>query len=218
MKIGIAMMSHETNTFSPVITDLDRFSGGQRAQALRGDIALQTYRGTASCLGGYIEVAEAQNVTIEMGIAASAPPSGLNMTMHLHTCVTPAVAPQSVLMRYSTCTVLGYQQKLGVTTVKANCRAHPRKNSTLPIAISLYVRQHHRTDGGERQDVLTGYHTYPHIDTDSTARRGAEAFFAMLNGQSAKPVLLGHAPMLPRRMPRHDNVKPTPHCRPGLSN
>ena len=75
MKIGIAMMSHETNTFSPVITDLDRFSGGNGIP-LRSEAALNTYRGTASCLGGYIEVAERQNVTIEMGIAAAAPPSG----------------------------------------------------------------------------------------------------------------------------------------------
>ena len=69
MKIGIAMMSHETNTFSPVITDLERFSGGH-GQPLKGQTALQTYRGTASCLGGYIEVAEAQQVDIEMGVAA----------------------------------------------------------------------------------------------------------------------------------------------------
>lgn len=26
MRIGVAMMSHETNTFSPVITDLERFT------------------------------------------------------------------------------------------------------------------------------------------------------------------------------------------------
>ena len=75
MKIGIAMMSHETNTFSPVITDLDRFSAGH-GEPLRGVAALEVYRGTASCLGGYIEVAEKQSVDIEMGIAASAPPSG----------------------------------------------------------------------------------------------------------------------------------------------
>ena len=75
MKIGIAMMSHETNTFSPVLTDLDRFSGGH-GEPLRGAQALNVYRGTASCLGGYIEVAESQNATIDMGIAASAPPSG----------------------------------------------------------------------------------------------------------------------------------------------
>ena len=75
MKIGIAMMSHETNTFSPVITDLDRFSSGHGVP-LSGEAALKTYRGTASCLGGYIEVAEQQAVEIDMGIAASAPPSG----------------------------------------------------------------------------------------------------------------------------------------------
>ena len=28
MRVAIAMMSHETNTFSPVPTDLARFSGG----------------------------------------------------------------------------------------------------------------------------------------------------------------------------------------------
>ena len=38
MKIGIAMMSHETNTFSPVITDLERFSGGH-GQPLEGQTA-----------------------------------------------------------------------------------------------------------------------------------------------------------------------------------
>ena len=75
MRIGIAMMSHETNTFSPVITDLDRFSGGH-GKPLEGETALNTYRGTASCLGGYIEVAERQDVVIEMGIAAAAAPSG----------------------------------------------------------------------------------------------------------------------------------------------
>ena len=75
MKIGIAMMSHETNTFSPVITDLDRFSSGHGVP-LSGEAALKTYRGTASCLGGYIKVAEQQAVEIDMGIAASAPPSG----------------------------------------------------------------------------------------------------------------------------------------------
>ena len=56
VKIGIAMMSHETNTFSPVLTDLYRVSGGH-GEPLRGAQALDVYRGTASCLGGYIEVA-----------------------------------------------------------------------------------------------------------------------------------------------------------------
>ena len=75
MKIGIAMMSHETNTFSPVTTDLKRFSGGNDSPP-SGQIALGIYKGTASCLGGFIEVAERNAAEIVMGIAAGAPPSG----------------------------------------------------------------------------------------------------------------------------------------------
>ena len=59
MRVGIAQMSHETNTFSPVITDLARFSGG-RDTPLAGEAALSVYRGTGCCLGGYIGVAEAR--------------------------------------------------------------------------------------------------------------------------------------------------------------
>ena len=50
MRIIIATMSHETNTFSPVLTDLDRFSGG-RPEPISGEEARKTYTGTASCAG-----------------------------------------------------------------------------------------------------------------------------------------------------------------------
>ena len=65
MRVGIAMMSHETNTFSPVVTDLKRFSGGNDTPA-SGAAALKIYKGTASCLGGYIQVAEANDAEIVM--------------------------------------------------------------------------------------------------------------------------------------------------------
>ena len=45
MKIGIAMMSHETNTFSPVITDPTGIAG--RGEPLRGEAALRL---TAYCV------------------------------------------------------------------------------------------------------------------------------------------------------------------------
>ncbi|MCZ6656796.1 MAG: M81 family metallopeptidase, partial [Gammaproteobacteria bacterium] len=75
MRIGIAMMSHETNTFSPVVTDLARFSGGHE-HPRGGSAAVATYRGTASCLGGYIKVCEELGMEINMSIAAGASPSG----------------------------------------------------------------------------------------------------------------------------------------------
>src|SRR5215470_18130102 len=70
MRIVVAQMSHETNTFSPVVTDLARFS------PIAGTDAVDTFRGTASCLGGFITVCEAAGATLELPIAAGAAPSG----------------------------------------------------------------------------------------------------------------------------------------------
>ena len=75
MRVVIATMSHETNTFSPVITDLDRFSGGRPAP-LTGEEAIATYSGTASCPGGYLQAAAEFNAEVVVPIIAAAPPSG----------------------------------------------------------------------------------------------------------------------------------------------
>ena len=54
MHVVIATMSHETNTFSPVVTNLARFSGG-RAEPMGGEDAERVYAGTASCVGGFLQ-------------------------------------------------------------------------------------------------------------------------------------------------------------------
>ena len=64
MRVGIAMMSHETNTFSPVVTDLARFSGGHD-RPRSGAAAVEIFRGTASCLGGYIKVCDELGMEID---------------------------------------------------------------------------------------------------------------------------------------------------------
>ncbi len=207
VKIGIAMMSHETNTFSPVLTDLDRFSGGHGVP-LRGAEALNVYRGTASCLGGYIEVAEAQNVTIDMGIAASAPPSGpVEDDAYEYMCAAIVELSQRVdallLDLHGAMTTKSYDDGEGELLQRIRALS-----PELPIAISLDMHANITQLMVSNCDVLTGYHTYPHIDMDSTARRGAEAFFAMLNG-TAKPVLCwGNAPMLPHIMRQGTDDEP----------
>ena len=48
MRFFVAMLSHETNTFSPIRTDRAQFE----AHDLRyGGELLETYRGTGTCLG-----------------------------------------------------------------------------------------------------------------------------------------------------------------------
>ena len=69
MRLLIAMMKHETNTFSPVPTPLQRFGHGPGP--LYGEAAVKAYRGTGSGLGAYLDLAEREGAEIVLPIAAS---------------------------------------------------------------------------------------------------------------------------------------------------
>ena len=57
MKFLIARFSHETNTFSPVPTPLSAFFEGQDI-ILRGNAAIDRFRGTGTTLGAFLALAE----------------------------------------------------------------------------------------------------------------------------------------------------------------
>src|SRR5712671_7038087 len=69
MRVLIAMMKHETTTFSPVPTPLARFG------PLYGEAAIRAYRGTGTGLGAYLDLAQRERAEIVLPIAAGAPPS-----------------------------------------------------------------------------------------------------------------------------------------------
>ncbi len=73
MRIVIAMMKHETNTFSPVPTDWRRFEdwGLHRGAAVPAALA-----GTNTPTGAYLDLARAAGAEIVTPIAAESMPSG----------------------------------------------------------------------------------------------------------------------------------------------
>ncbi len=74
MRLLLAMMKHETNTFSPVPTDLARF----RAWGMHeGPEVVKAYRGTNHPIAAFIDLAEAAGAEIVTPVAAEAMPSGL---------------------------------------------------------------------------------------------------------------------------------------------
>ena len=75
MRVVIAMMKHETNTFSPVPTPLERFATGQPLPYADGD-AYEAFKGTGSAMAAFIDLAEAAGAEIVTPIAANAWPSG----------------------------------------------------------------------------------------------------------------------------------------------
>src|SRR2546421_3085491 len=69
----MAMLSHETNTFSTLATDRAQFE--TRELRYGGEI-LEVYRGTGTCLGGMIDGAGARGLLLLPSLAAAAAPPG----------------------------------------------------------------------------------------------------------------------------------------------
>src|SRR5262245_14654360 len=69
-KIVVAMMMHETNTFSPVPTPLASFL------PLAGVAAIEEFRDTTTQFGGFLGVAQKAAAEIVVPIAGGAHPSG----------------------------------------------------------------------------------------------------------------------------------------------
>ncbi len=199
MRIGVAMMSHETNTFSPVVTDLERFSGG-RGVPLEGQEAVDVYSGTMSCLGGYLKVCAERGAEVVMSIAAGSPPSGpveddAFEWMCNKILQTTAHVDAMLLDLHGAMVTRSYEDGEGELLKRLRAQ-----NPDLPIAVALDMHGNITEDMVANSTVITGYHTYPHVDMASTAERSANVFFDYLAG-GVKPVMRwGNAPMLPHIM------------------
>ena len=207
MKVAIAMMSHETNTFSPVITDLARFSGGG-TQPPSGARALELYRGTASCLGGYIEVAESQGAEILMSIAAGAAPSGpVENDTYEFICA-------AILEAAADCDAMLLDLHGAMVTKRFDdgegelLRRIRELRPDLPIAVSLDMHANLTELMVQNCTLLAGYQTYPHVDMDEAARRAARLLFATLAGEFHPTMVWGNAPMLPHVMRQGTDDEP----------
>jgi hypothetical protein len=100
MRLVIAMMKHETNSFSPVRTDWQRFRDWG---AYLGAEAQRAYEGTAMPIGAYLKLAREIGAEVVTPVAAEAMPSG----------------PAAATRRFSTCTARWWRRRR--RTAKAPC-------------------------------------------------------------------------------------------------
>ena len=73
MRFLVAMMKHETNTFSPVPTDLQRFRDWGLHE---GEAVVRAYRGTNHPLAAFLDIAAEAGAEVVTPVAAEAMPSG----------------------------------------------------------------------------------------------------------------------------------------------
>jgi microcystin degradation protein MlrC len=200
MRVVIAMMKHETNTFSPVPTDLARFARG-RATPPAGTEAYDAYKGTGTCLGGFIDLAEEEGAEIDIAIAANAWPSGPvhdDAFEHMSGRICAAVAKgcDAILLDLHGAMVTASHED-GEGTLLSRIREIA---PDVPMAVALDMHTNLYDEIGRGATVIAGYQTYPHIDYRETAFRAGRPLFAALRGAVRPTMAWGNRPMLPHIM------------------
>jgi microcystin degradation protein MlrC len=201
MRLLLATMSHETNTFSPVPTKLDRFRRG-RDTLLQGQAAIDFYRDTGTTMGGFLEVADAAGAEIVVPVCASAPPSGrVDAEAYETICrlITEEVARGGfdaiLLDLHGAMAVETFED--GEGELLRRIRAIDPKT---PLAVAYDMHANMFDSMVHTATVVAGYHTYPHIDMKETGIRAAQTLLRALSGEVLPTTAWGRAPMLPHVM------------------
>src|SRR6202795_3546707 len=208
MRIIIAQMKHETNTFSPVPTPLGRFARGCAAPP-DGRDAYEAYKGTGTAVAAFIDIAEKEGADIEIPIAANAWPSGPvenSAFEHMAGRICEAVARgcDAVLLDLHGAMVTESLEDGEGELLTRLRRLAPRT----PIGVALDMHANLYPAIVQNCDVLAGYQTYPHVDVYETGIRVSAPIFAMLNGKANPVMAWGTRPMLPHVMRQSTDDSP----------
>jgi microcystin degradation protein MlrC len=208
MKVVIAQMKHETNTYSPVPTPLSRFATGGGVP-LEGDAARAAYKGTGSAIAALIDLAEAAGAEIVIPVAGNAWPSGLVEDaayeyMAGRICAAVAQGCDAVLLDLHGAMVTQTFED-GEGELLRRLRAIDAK---VPIGVALDMHTNFYPAIAEHATAVAGYQTYPHIDMYETGARAGKAIFALLAGRAKPAMAWGNRPMLPHVMRQGSDDSP----------
>ena len=198
MKVLVAMMSHETNTFSPVPTPLERFGNGHPPAENKD--AYRQIKGKASTMSGLLDVAEKRSAEIITPIAAGAPPSGpvhSDAYRYISDKICEAASGCDALLLDLHGAMVTQSCADGEGELLLRLR---QLFPDIPIAVGLDMHANLYPAMVENSTVIAGYVTYPHVDMYTTGVRAATVLFDFLEGKTRPTMAWGNAPMLPHVM------------------
>jgi microcystin degradation protein MlrC len=207
-RIVVAMMMHETNTFSPVPTTLASF------RPLAGDEAIAEFRGTNTQIGGLLDVGEEIGAEIVVPIAAGAHPSGLVERAAYEEMCDAIVGGirggcDAVFLALHGAMVAEHRDDGEGELLRRIRAVAPR----VPIAVGLDFHAHMTAAMVENATVIAGYRTYPHVDMAETGQRAGRTLVRAMNGEIAPVMVWSFRPMMtstlvhtPSRQPMKDIV------------
>lgn len=213
MKCVVALMQHETNTFSPISTGLDCFGAGAGLELPPGgEAAISIYGAADFAFAAMRDTALAHGCEVEVPIAAYAEPSG-KVTDEAFDYISRAICDAAA----KGCDLLLLDLHGAMVTESFDdgegelLRRVRRLAPELPIAVALDFHTNLTATMVDHCTVIDGYRTYPHVDMYDTGRRAAESLFRVVEQGIETKMTWKSVPMMthmirqtPARQPMKD--------------
>lgn len=172
LRIAVAGLLHETNTFAPGLTGIENFQG----EWIQGREAfVQRYKGTRTSMGGVIEAAEQHGAELLPGLYAAATPSGMVRAEAADEMIDAVVGSVDESADGLVLIMHGAMVSEQYPDLEGEClrRLRSRLGREFPIAMTLDLHANISRTMADLADVIVGYDTYPHVDM---FERAVEAF------------------------------------------
>jgi microcystin degradation protein MlrC len=208
MKLLIARMNHETNTFSPVPTPLSAF--GANGPTYGADAYAENHGGRTA-MSAYIDLAEAAGADIVTPVSAMANPSGpvaADAYDTLCRCIIDAAQDCDALMLdlHGAMVAENSQDGEGDLLERLKTR-YPGK----PIAVALDLHGNVTQKMIANADVIVSFKTYPHVDMYETGEHAGRIFLDMLAGKTTAAIAWERPPLMSHTLKSAD-LSPAMHA------
>ncbi len=206
MRIVIAMMKHETNTFSPIITDWQRF---EEWGAYLGNDVVAAYGNTRMAVAAYIDLAREIGAEIVTPLAAEAMPSGRVLeAAYEHMCdlICDAIrdgADAALLDLHGAMVAEHLFDGEGELLERIRTIA-----PDLPIAVTCDLHCNLTEKMVSNCTALVGYKTYPHTDIYETAEQVGRIVLAAAAGESQPVMSWGNVPLMSQTLRQGTDDQP----------
>ncbi|WP_301169445.1 M81 family metallopeptidase [Brevibacillus nitrificans] len=197
MKIVIAEVMHETNTFSNVPTTRELFELWEWA---RGDEILTNHTGVRDFLGGMIDGAKERGIEVVGAFAANAYPAGtitretfLSLQDELLTGIAEAGEVDAICLSLHGAGVAEGVDDLEGALIKA---VRQQVGYEIPVIVTLDLHGNITDEMVKEADILLGVHLYPHTDCYERGLEAVELAEKMAKGELVPRMHLAKLPLI----------------------
>ncbi|MDH6595293.1 microcystin degradation protein MlrC [Variovorax sp. TBS-050B] len=188
MKVLIARLNHETNTFSPVPTPLAAF--GPDGPSF-GAQAWRDNKGMRTAMSAFIDLAEQAGAEVVTPVSASANPSGpVDAAAYatLTQCIVDAAPGCDAILLDLHGAMVAENSMDGEGDLLVRLRAAA---PGVPIGVALDLHANVTPAMVANAEVIVGFKTYPHVDMYETGAHAGRLLFDLLAGRS-RPAMRWH--------------------------